>query len=288
MSFVVSNTKVAPYVHKLVIRSKEIAQKAQPGQFVIIIHDEHGERIPISIADWDREAGTIDIYVIEAGYSTQQICQLEPGSRVYSIAGPFGKPATIDKYGTVLVGGGCHGIAAVYPVARALKEAGNNVIVAIEGREDRLLYMADEFRAVADGFFACTSDGTSGVKGKVNDFFDAKFNEGMIFDHCYFVGCTFMMMVCTYAAMRKNVPADVELNALMLDGIGMCGCCRVTVDGKTKFACVDGPEFDGHKVDWLELLRRNAVYHDQELEANKKHGCKLEAQRQAMLKEVGQ
>jgi len=274
MSRIVKTEEVVPNVHLLKIDAPRIAQKVKPGQFIIVMADEVGERIPFTISDWDVEKGTITIYMIEAGISTMKIAQLREGHALYSLVGPLGKKTEIKKYGTVLLGGGCYGIGAIYPVARALKEAGNRIITVIEGRSSFLLYNQKELADVSDEFYTSTSDGTEGTKGKVSNVMEELINNDIHIDMAYFVGCTFMMMQCSGSTKPYNIKTFVALNSIMVDGTGMCGCCRVSVGGKTKFACVDGPEFDGHQVDWEELFQRKGVYIPDEILAYQYHSSR--------------
>jgi NAD(P)H-flavin reductase len=271
MSRIVKTEEVVPNVHRIEIDAPRIAKKVQPGQFVIVMADEVGERIPFTISDWDTEKGTITLYMIEAGISTMKIAKLRPGDSLYSIVGPLGKKTEIKKYGTVLLGGGCYGIGAIYPLARALKAAGNRIVTVIEGRSSFLIYNRKELAAVSDELHYSTSDGTEGTKGKVANVIEQLLEKNITVDLAYFVGCTFMMMQSSNATKPHDIKTLVALNSIMVDGTGMCGCCRVSVGGQTKFACVDGPEFDGHKVDWEELFQRKGVYMPDEILAYQYH-----------------
>ncbi len=271
MKQIVQSEEVVPNVYRIEIDAPRIAQKAKPGQFVIVMADEFGERIPLTISDWDAEKGTITLYMLEAGISTMKIAKLGAGDSFYSVVGPLGKRTEIKNYGTVLLGGGCYGIGAIYPLARALKAAGNRVITVIEARSGFLLYLQEELAGVSDAFYTCTSDGTAGTKGKVADVVETLAKDEKPIDLAYFVGCTFMMMQSANATKPFEIKTLVALNSIMVDGTGMCGCCRVSVGGKTRFACVDGPEFDGHQVDWEELFQRKGVYMPDEMLAFQYH-----------------
>lgn len=273
MHEIVALRDVAPNIHELVIDAPDVAAKAQPGQFAVVIPDELGERIPMSLAGWDSEAGTVTIYFLEAGVSTMKLAQHQAGDRIDFMA-PLGRPATVKKYGTIFVGGGCYGVGAIYPIVEAMKTAGNQVITAIEARSDFLLYREERLRRHSDMFFRATSDGSVGSRGKVKDVLHELVEQGEIIDQCYFMGCTFMMMVSSQAAAEHDIPSYVYLNPLMVDATGMCGVCRVTVGGETKFACVDGPEFPGNQVDWEELFHRKSQYEPYEREAYR-HTCQL-------------
>jgi ferredoxin--NADP+ reductase len=257
----------------MVIEAPLLAKKVQPGQFLIIMADEEGERIPISVADWDASAGTITIYFLEVGVSTMKLAQKNAGDGLYAVVGPLGRPAKLAKYGTVVMGGGCYGIGAITSIARALKEMGNRVIVITEARSKYLLYNREALRAIADEYIEATSDGSTGIKGKVQDVVQYVIYREKV-DLAYFIGCTFMMMNCSNATKGKGLRTLVALNTLMLDGTGMCGVCRVNVGGQTKFACVDGPEFDGHQIDWLGVFHRKSMYLQEELLAYQYHSCR--------------
>lgn len=271
---IVEKEEVVPNVHKLVIRDPRIARKAKPGQFVLLMPTEKGERIPLTLSDWDAEEGTITIYVLELGISTMKIANLKEGDTVFSLAGPLGQPALIENFGRVIVGGGCFGIGGIYPIVKALKEAGNHVTAILEGRSNYLLYNKEKIGEVADEFYVATSDGSEGVKGHVQEKLVSLLEEGRTFDRAFFMGCTFMLMQCAESTRPYKIPTGVALNAIMLDGTGMCGCCRVSVGGQTKFVCVDGPELDGHEVDWNELFIRKHVYREEEAVAYQSHACR--------------
>ena len=268
---IIEKLETVPNVHKLVIRDPRIAKKAKAGQFVLLMATEKGERIPLTLSDWDAEAGTITLFVLELGISTMKIVGLEEGDSLYSLAGPLGKPARTEKFGRVVVGGGCYGIGGIYPIAKAMKEAGNHVTAILEARSNYLLYNHENLRSVADEVYIATSDGSEGAKGHVQETLVSLLDQGKKYDRAYFMGCTFMLMQCAEATRPYKIPTGVALNAIMLDGTGMCGCCRVSVGGETKFVCVDGPELDGHKVDWDELFIRKRVYREEEAVAYQSH-----------------
>ena len=274
MTKIIERVEVAPNVHRLVLEAPEIARKVRPGHFVIVMPTEEGERVPLSVAGWDTRSGTITIYFLEVGVSTMKLASKEAGDSVYALVGPLGRPASVGKVGTVILGAGCYGIGAITPIARALKEAGNRLIVISEGRSAYLLYNRDELRGYADEYLEATSDGSVGTsRGKVYDLIESVLSREKV-DLAYFIGCTFMMMNCAEATRKSGTKTLVALNSLMLDGTGMCGVCRVSIGGKTKFACVDGPEFDGHQVDWLELFQRKSIYIPEEAMAYQYHKCR--------------
>ncbi|MBI5000902.1 MAG: sulfide/dihydroorotate dehydrogenase-like FAD/NAD-binding protein [Euryarchaeota archaeon] len=273
MTRIIERREVAPNVHRLIVEAPQIAEKVRPGQFVIVMPDEEGERVPISVAEWDAKAGSIVLFFLEVGVSTMKLARKEKGEDLYAVVGPLGRPATIGKFGTVVLGGGCYGIGAITAIAKAMKEAGNRVIAISEGRSRYLLYNQDTLRRFVDECLEATTDGSAGKKGKVQDVL-RDFAKREKVDMAYFVGCTFMMMRCAETAKELGIKTLVALNSLMLDGTGMCGVCRVSVGGKTRFACVDGPEFDGHDVDWLELFQRKAIFVRDEVTAYQFHACR--------------
>ena len=251
-------------VHKMVVRAPDIARSLKPGQFVIVMGDEYSERIPLTVSDWDADTGAITLYVLELGISTLELARMNVGDSLYAVTGPLGAPSEIRQYGTVALGGGCYGIGGIYPIARACKQAGNTVISIIEARYSFMFYHEKELRAVSDQVLYATSDGSRGKKGKVEDVIAELLENGAKIDQAFFMGCTQMLERCSEATRPYAVPTKVALNSIMLDGTGMCGACRASIGGETKFACVDGPEFDGHKVDWKELNQRKSAYGEQE------------------------
>ncbi len=262
---IVSKEAVVPNIYEMVIEAPIIAEKVKPGQFVILIPDEMGERVPFTVSDWDVEKGTVTIFFQELGVSTMKLAKMEVGNTLESLVGPLGKPAEIANFGTVLLGGGCYGIGGIYPIARAMKEAGNRVITVVEARGQYLLYNLDKLKAVSDQLFLTTSDGSTEISGKVHDAVQHLLDKGEKIDRAVFMGCNFMLMMSSEATKSHGIKTKVFLNALMVDGTGMCGCCRCSVGGETKYACVDGPEFDGHEVDWEELFKRSGHYLNDEV-----------------------
>jgi len=273
--------KVLSDVTKLmVVEAPQVARKAKPGQFVIVRVDEPGERIPLTIADFDRDAGTITLIFQEVGKSTMQMGTLKPGDELITVAGPLGHPTEIEKYGTVVMVGGGVGIAPTFPIARALKEAGNTVISIIGARNKSLLFWEDPMRTVSDELIICTDDGSYGRKAVVTEplkeLLDAR--KGAIV-RVWAIGPAVMMKFVAIATKPYNVKTIVSLNTIMIDGTGMCGGCRVVLDEGAQFVCVDGPEFDAHKVNWDILLSRLRFYGEQERLAVErwKHQCKLDS-----------
>jgi len=256
-------------VVKLVIKSPEIASSAKPGQFVAIMVSEKGERIPLTIVDADPASGAITIILQEAGLTTKLLGKMSIGEKLYAITGPLGHPTDIKNYGRVILVGGGVGIAEIYPVARALKNALNHVTTIIGSRTKDLLILENELKKVSDEFYVTTDDGSSGRKAFTTDVLGELLAKTK-YDLVYSVGPIPMMKRSAAVTKPFDVKTLVSLNALMVDATGMCGCCRVTVAGEVKFSCVDGPEFDAGAVDWEELIKRNNIYKDKE-----KHICNL-------------
>ncbi len=257
--------ELVPNMHLVKFLAPAIANKAKPGQFIIITIDEKGERIPLTIADWDQTEGSITIVFMEVGTTTQRFALFNAGDSIDSLVGPLGIPAHIEKVGTVVCVGGCYGIAAMMPIARAMKEAGNKVISVIEARSKYLLFWEDELKRVSDQLIVTTGDGSYAPQGWIPDQLKQIFEGGEKADLIFAIGCTYMMKLASETSKPFGIKTIVHLNSIMVDGTGMCGCCRVSVGGETKFACVDGPEFDGHQVDWDVLLSRQRSYHDEEI-----------------------
>lgn len=259
---------LAPLVKWFKLEAPDIARKAQAGQFVIVRSDEEGERIPLTIADFDGER-TIDMVVQEIGEGTQRINRLDKGDSFLNIAGPLGRPSEIEQYGTVVVIGGGIGIAPIYPIARAMKQAGNVVIAILGARTKELLFWEDRFTPLCDKVIICTDDGSYGRKGVVTAPLKELMDSGKRIDRVIAIGPAIMMKFVAATTQPQRIKTIVSLNAMMLDGTGMCGGCRVDVGGQTKFVCVDGPEFDAHQVDFTLLMDRLGAYKDEE------HVCKL-------------
>jgi len=273
--------KTLSEVNKLmVIAAPEVARKARAGQFVIVRIGEHGERIPLTVADYDREEGTITIIFQEVGKTTMHLGTLEQGDELATFVGPLGHPTEIENYGTVVCVGGGVGIAPLYPIARALKEAGNTVVSIIGARNKELLFWEDEMRTVSDELIVCTDDGSYGRKALVTaplkELLEQRDGE---IARVWAIGPAIMMKFCAATTEPFNVPTIVSLNTIMIDGTGMCGGCRVQLTDGAKFVCVDGPEFDAHQVDWDLLLARQRFYLEEEKQAvgRWQHQCRLEA-----------
>jgi ferredoxin--NADP+ reductase len=257
---VVKCEPLAPNLQLLTVHAPAVAAKIEAGQFIILRADEHGERVPLTVADWDREAGTVSCVFMQVGTSTYKLGQLKEGDIVPTFVGPLGKAVEVDHWGKVMCAGGCYGIAGIYPIVRALKEKGNEVTTVIEGRSGFLLYWLDRLEAVSDKLIIATRDGSMGEKEGYPRGIVKMLDEGEQLDRVIAIGCTFMMYEMAETTRPFDVKTIVSLNPIMIDGTGMCGACRVVVDGETKFACVDGPDFDAHKVDWDLLFSRRKAY----------------------------
>lgn len=259
--------RLVPNIHLLEVEAPEVARKCRPGQFVIIMPDERGERIPLTIADWDVKNGSVTSVFMIVGTSTHKLSLLNSGDEVPVFVGPLGKPSEIEKYGTVVCAGGCFGIAAIYPIARALKEAGNKVVILLDVKANYLLYWEDKLKAVSDEFYVSARDSFFDCKDYIPKTLKSVVKKESGINRVVSIGCTYLMYTCSEATRSLGIKTMVSLNPIMVDGTGMCGACRVTVDGKTKFACVDGPDFDGHLVDWEELFTRRKAYFEDEVQS---------------------
>jgi ferredoxin--NADP+ reductase len=250
------------------IHAPRIAAKAKPGQFTILRVNETGERIPLTMADTNPERGTITIIYQVVGKTTALLKSLEVGDAIMDIAGPLGMPTPIEKKGTIICVGGGTGVAVLHPITRGFKQAGNKVIAIIGARNKDLLIMEDKMKKASDELYVCTDDGSYGHHGFVTDVLKDQLEKlGSEVKEAVCIGPVPMMKFCSKVTAEFGVPTMVSLNAIMVDGTGMCGCCRVSVGGETKFACVDGPEFDASKVDFEELTQRLTAYNPQERES---------------------
>jgi len=281
MYAILKKEALTPVTKLMEIAAPHVSRKAKAGQFVIVRIDEFGERIPLTIADYNREQGTITIIFQELGKSTMHLGRLDPGDTVASFAGPLGHPTEIENFGTVVCIGGGVGIAPIYPIARALKEAGNRVISIVGARTKNLLFWEEKMRAVSDELIVCTDDGSYGRKTLVTEpLKELLENTGNNVAKIWAIGPAIMMKFVTLATKPYNVPTIVSLNTIMIDGTGMCGGCRVLLEEGAQFVCVDGPEFNGHKVDWDNLLSRLSFYTDEEKEAVEHyHKCRIDGTR---------
>ena len=276
---IVEKRSLADNIYLLRIEAPRVAQSAQPGQFVIVRVDEQGERVPLTIADFDKEDGTVTIVIQAIGVSTRKLCAFEEGDYIADFVGPLGNPSEFVKMSDeelrsshyLFVAGGV-GTAPVYPQVKWLYEHGAHVDVIIGAKSASMLIYTEEMERVCENLYIATDDGSRGFKGMVT----AKIKElveleGKKYDECVAIGPMIMMKFVTLTTREYSLPTTVSLNALMVDGTGMCGACQVSVGGKTLFTCVDGPEFDGHQVDFDEAMRRQAMYRSQESNANEKH-----------------
>ena len=255
---------IAPGIKRFILEAPRIARKQRPGQFVIVRINETGERIPLTIERSDPEKGTVNIVVQSIGKTTHLLNSLETGDCIEDIVGPLGKPSEIENFGTVVVMGGGVGTAMAYPTAAALKKAGNRVIVIIGGRNKDLVLLEREMREATDTVYVTTDDGSYGEKGLVTDRLRQLIDNGLRIDLVLAVGPIPMMRAVAEMTRKEHIHTIVSLNPIMIDGTGMCGGCRVLIDGKSEFACVDGPEFDAHRVDFAVLVQRNSMYRDAE------------------------
>jgi len=264
---IVRKRVLGPQTKEFDILAPEVARKAKAGQFVVLRVSERGERIPLTIADYDREAGTITIVAQEVGKTTTELGQMSPGDALASFTGPLGLPTEIDNYGTCVVVGGGLGIAPIYPICRSLRAAGNHVIGIIGARTKELLFWEERMSEVTDELIVCTDDGSYGRKALVTVPVEELHTEGRTIDRVWAIGPAIMMKFVALTTKKFGTKTIVSLNSIMVDGTGMCGACRVEVNGETRFACVDGPEFDGHAVNWDLLMSRQRMYVDLEKQA---------------------
>jgi NAD(P)H-flavin reductase len=255
---------LVPNIHLFKIEAPAVAKKAKPGQFVVIRIDEKGERIPVTVADWDEKEGSVTIVFMEVGTTTRRLATLNAGDSIADFVGPLGLPTHIEKYGTVVCVAGGFAVAVIKPIARALREKGNKVVAILGARNKDLLFWEEELRGVSDQLIVTTDDGSYARKGLVTEPLKELLESDEQIDRVIAIGPSIMMKFCAKTTEPFGVKTIVSLNPIMVDGTGMCGCCRVSVGGVTKFACVDGPDFDGHQVDWDLLFARQKTYLDEE------------------------
>ena len=268
----------------LEIEAPFVAKKAKAGQFIIFRIDEMGERIPLTIAGYDREKGTVTIIFQKVGFSTIALGAMNEGDYIQDFVGPLGKPSEVEGHKKVCVVGGGVGCAIALPTAQAFKEAGAEVDVIIGFRNKDIVILEDEFRAASDNMYLMTDDGSYGEHGFVTVKLQQLLEAGNQYDLVLAIGPIPMMKFVSKTTEPFGVKTMVSLNPIMIDGTGMCGGCRVTVGGEVKFACVDGPEFDGHQVDYAELMSRNATYREREAEVTETHSCRMDAMGKALIK----
>ncbi len=261
---IIDKKELAAGVFRYVVEAKDIAKKAKAGQFVILRLNEHGERFPITIADWDSEQGTLTLFVQARGKSSVEMSRMCTGDSILDLVGPLGLATEIEKFGIIVLVGGGFGIAAIHPIARELAQAGNKTISVLGARSRDLLIMQDEMRRVSTEVRVATDDGSLGIKGRVTDVLNDIIKKGEPIDRVIAIGPLVMMKAVSDLTRPLKINTRVSLNPIMVDGTGMCGACRVTVAGEMKFACVDGPEFDGHRVDFDSLINRLNTYRPEE------------------------
>ena len=267
MNKIIAKKNLNPTVTLMEVEAPLIAKKAQPGQFIILRVDENGERIPLTVADYDREKGTITIIFQIVGATTEKLNHLKEGEYIHDFVGPLGTPSHLDGLKKVAVVGGGVGCAIAYPVAKKLHELGAEVHSVVGFRNKDLVILEDEFKAASDKYVMMTDDGSYGEKGLVTDALKKLIEEGNRYDEVIAIGPVVMMKFVSKLTKEYGIKTVVSMNPIMIDGTGMCGGCRLTVGGKTKFACVDGPDFDGHEVDFDEALNRGSMYRDFERHA---------------------
>jgi len=273
---IVTKEKLCPVVDFFKIEAPAIAEKAKPGQFVVVRVDKVGERIPLTLADWDGKEGTVSLVVMQVGTTTNKLSCLNAGDNILDLIGPLGLPSEIENFGTVVCIGGGVGVAPVYPIARALRQAGNKVITIMGARSKDLLFWEERLRSVSHELIVTTDDGSYARKGVVTEPLKELLEKNKEISRVVAIGPAIMMKFCSLTTKPFGITTIVSLNSIMVDGTGMCGSCRVSVNGVTKFACVDGPEFNGHQVDWELLFARQRIYLDEErrsLELREAHHC---------------
>lgn len=265
---------LSPQIFLMEIEAPLVAKKAEPGQFIILRIDEKGERVPFTIADFDREKGTVTIIVQAVGKTTKELSKLNENDAVLDFAGPLGMPTKLDGLKKVAVIGGGLGTAIAYPQAKKLNKIGAEVTVIAGFRSSDFIILEDELKAVSDNLIITTDDGSNGTKGFVTDRLKELLEKGEKFDEVIAIGPLFMMRAVCEITKQYNISTTVSMNPVMIDGTGMCGGCRVIVGGETKFACVDGPDFDGHKIDWDAAINRQQMFKKYEKESEE-HKCRI-------------
>ena len=273
---IISKKQLSDDVFTAEIEAPLIAQARKPGQFVIIdINSEYSERIPLTIAGADSEKGTIQLIWQRVGKTTAELSELKVGDEIQNVAGPLGRPTVLKKFGTVVCVGGGIGNAPLLPIAKALKERGNKIISILGARNKKLLILEKEFDRISDELIVTTDDGSYGRKALVTEPLKEICQRSPKPDHAYVIGPAIMMKFCCDVTKKFDVPTEVSLNTIMVDGTGMCGGCRIEYDGQPKFVCVDGPEFDGHKVNFDLMIKRLNAYKNMEQKEYEKHRCKI-------------
>jgi len=269
---VLKREQIVPNIHLLVIKSEFVHQNARAGEFVVVRADETGERIPLNLVDWDKES--VSMVFMEVGTSTSKLAALKAGDEIATLAGPLGRPTEEVQGKRIVCLGGCYGIGALLPVIRMFKEKKNYITTIIEARSAFLLYWQDKLSQFSDELYEITRDGTKGFKGHINDFLVDYLQKNKV-DMVYVQGCTYLTYLASETTRTPGIKTIVGLNPIMVDATGMCGVCRVVVGGETKFGCVDGPEFDGHQVDWDNLIARRKIYISEEVYSLSFYECDI-------------
>lgn len=277
-NIILSKEILAPDIKRIKIKAPLIAKKAKSGQFVILRVSENCERIPLTLIDWDLQEGTITLVFKEVGASTIELGKLEVGDTIHDLVGPLGNPSKIKYYGRVCVIGRGVAIAAAYEKAKRLKDANNHITAIISARNAKLLIYKNEFMKISDRLYIVTDDNSEGIKGYANDVLKKLLESGEKFDLVYAIGAATLMRTISEVTKPYNIKTIVSLNSLMIDGTGLCGCCRLTVGGKAMFTCIDGPEFDGHLIDFNEFRARIHMYEEEEKLALKVIGREINAE----------
>jgi NAD(P)H-flavin reductase len=273
MPKILKKERLSDLVFRYRVESPRIAKMRKAGQFVMVRATTEGERIPLTIANADAKQGWIEIIFQMVGKSTKILSILHEGDEIIDLAGPLGKPTHIEKYGKCLCIGGGVGTAPLFPIVRALKEAGNHITTIIGARSENLIMLEDDMKKISDRLFVATDDGSRGQRGFAADIVKKMLAEGEKFDFAVVIGPAIMMKITSGVTIAAGIKTFVSLNPIMIDGTGMCGGCRVTVGGQTKFACVDGPEFDASRIDWDEMIKRLGAYKKHEASSLEKHNC---------------
>ncbi len=275
---ILSKKEICPHQYEITIDAPYVVRNAKAGQFIIFRADENGERVPLTIADVNKEKGELTLVFMAVGYSTKELAALEVGDEIADIVGPLGKPTTIKKYGTVVCLAGGYGAAPCYLIAKAFKDAGNKVYMIMGARNKDLIFWADKMKDACTELFITTDDGSMGEKGFVTQVMERLMAQEKI-DYAIAVGPMPMMRAVANLTRDKGIFTEASMNPIMVDGTGMCGACRVTVGGEVKFACVDGPDFDAHKIDFDEVINRTKIYKNQEKKRDE--NCNLLKQAQS-------
>lgn len=264
MTRVLLSERLVPNIFHLVIEAPEIARSARSGQFVMVIPDEKGERVPINLADWDKEQGTIDLVFMNLGLSTRKLARFQPGDYLQTVSGPLGRPAEMGNFGHVLLVGGCYGLGGLYPLAREFKQLGNRVTCLAEARDENYIFWEEKARKVSDNYRQALRADCFASGEELGEIIKELKDNSPDLSRVVVMGCSYLLFIVSRITRELNLKTMVNLNPIMVDGTGMCGACRVSVNGQTYFACVDGPEFDGHAVDWVEYFNRRRAFLRQE------------------------